>query len=93
MKSELKWRVALIVALFTIGLCFVWASLWQQEIVLMDTLAGRPFNFMGFGTQGLEWWSWRDIFYLWIIFSLPLFALGGYFVGSLRERRRRRLSH
>ena len=86
----LRWKVALIISLFVCGITLVWVSLWQQEIVIIDTLVGRTFNFMGFGDQGLEWWSWRDIFYLWIIITIPMFVAAGYYLGTLRERKRKR---
>ena len=87
---KLKWKVALLILLFVSGITLVWVSLWQQEIVIIDTLAGRAFNFMGFGDQGWQWWTWRDIFYLWIIITIPMFVAGGYYLGTLRERKRKK---
>lgn len=85
-----KSKIIIVAVLFCIGISLIWASLWQQEIVIIDTLAGRKFNFMGFGDFGLAWWTWRDIFYLWIIVALPPLIGAGYLIGTVRERRRKR---
>ena len=71
------------------GFCVIFASLWQKEIVDINRFV-QPFNFMGFGDFGLDWWSWRDIFDVWHIAGTLLISGGTYVVGTVRERRRRR---
>ena len=40
---------------------------WQQEIldIVKDPAVLWKYNFAGFGDFGLDWWSWRDVWYAW----------------------------
>ena len=88
MKLKNK-RLIIILGLLVAAMALTWASLWQQEIILIDTFIGErnPFNFMGFGDQNLEWYSWRDIMYVWIIIGNILFTLTGYYIGKGRKKK------
>ena len=79
-----KWLIAIILLVTSVTL--MWTSKWQQEIVIIDTLAGRTFNFMGFGNFNLDWWSWRDVFYAWDILSLILASISSYMIGKRRGK-------
>ena len=86
-----KKKLIFILVFLVAAMSLTWASLWQQEMLFVDTfITGTAFNFMGFGTQGLQWWSWRDIFYLWILIADVLFVLTGYYVGKGRTKKRKR---
>ena len=85
----LKHKTLAALILFTAGLSLMWASFWQMEILnITMTTKAFEFNFMGFGGFNLDWWSWRDVFYMWIVAGTSCIAIGSYLAGTIKERRK-----